>query len=95
MFHRGDWKLLYDSHFKYFKGNICSHWMGHYEVDAVFDNGTVRMVTIDDTHASFIVNGHRLRLYHRPASKDASSNISNKFGLKVVSPNNSSFASSN
>ena len=71
MFQSGDWALLYESCFKYFKGNICTWWMGPYEVNAVFDNGTVRLVTIDDTHTSFIVNGHRLRLYHRLASKDA------------------------
>jgi len=94
VFHKGDWELLYDSHFKDFKGNIFSHWMGPYEIDEVFDNGTVRLVTIDDTHASFIINGHRLRLYHHTGSKDAFiKHLSDKSSLKVVSVENSSSAS--
>ena len=94
MFHRGNWALLYDSRFKYFKGKLCTLWMGPYEVDAVFDNGTVRLVTINDTRVSFIANGHRLRLYHRPASKDAFvKHLSEKSSLKVISAENSSSAS--
>lgn len=30
VFQRGDWALLYDSHFQDIKGNICSRWMGPY-----------------------------------------------------------------
>ena len=37
----------------------------------VFDNGTVRLVTIDDNRIPLLANGHRLRLYHKPISKDA------------------------
>ena len=70
LFHRGDWALLYDSCFKDFRGKLCTRWMGPYKVDVVFDNGIVRLITIDDTHASFVANGHRLRLYHHPISKD-------------------------
>ena len=69
--------------------------MGPYEVDIVFDNGIVRIVTIDDTRASFIENGHRLRLYHHPASKDAFiKHLSEKSGLEVISAENSFSASS-
>ena len=68
--------------------------MGPYEVDAMFENGIVRLVTINDTHASFIVNGNHLRLYHRPDSKDAFiKHLSNKSDLKVVSAESSSSAS--
>ena len=85
VFHRGEWALLYDSHFKDFKGKLCTRWMGPYEVDTIFDNGIVRLVTIDDTRASFIANGNLLRLYHRLSSKDAFiKHISEKSGLKVV-----------
>ena len=89
VFQSGDWALLYDSRFKDFKGNLCSWWMEPYEMNAIFDNGTVRLVTIDDTRTSFIVNGRRLRLYHRPASKDAFiKQLSEKSGLKVISVEN-------
>ena len=71
VFHEGDWALLYDSRFKDFKGQLCTHWMGPYQVDAVFDNGTVRLIAINENKTSFVVNGHRLKLYHRLTSKDA------------------------
>ena len=89
VFQSGDWALLYDSHFKDFKGKLCTWWMGPYEVNVVFNNGIVRLVTIDDTRTSFIVNGHRLRLYHRPASKDDFiKQLSEKSSLKVISVEN-------
>ena len=40
-------------------------------VDRVFDNDTVRLVTIDDNRLPLLANGHRLRLYRKPISKDA------------------------
>ena len=43
--------------------------MGPYKVVTNFDNGSVEIKTIDDSHVSFVVNGHRLRLYHQPTSK--------------------------
>eukprot|EP00253_Pinus_taeda_P008031 PITA_08031 len=89
VFHTGDWAFLYDSHFKDFKGKLCTHWMRPYEVDAMFDNGTVRLVTIDDTRTSFLVNGHRLKLCHPPTSKDAFiKHLYDKSGLMVVGVEN-------
>lgn len=96
MFHKGDLTLLYDYYFKDFKGNIFSPWMGPYEVDIVFYNGIIKLVTIDDTHAYLIVNEHCLRLYHHPDSKDAFiKHVSNKSSLKVASAENSSYESLN
>ena len=43
--------------------------MSPYEVVTTFDNGSVEIKTIDDSKFSFVVNGHRLRLYHQPISK--------------------------
>ena len=43
--------------------------MGPYEVVSTFDNGSVEIKTIDSSQVSFVVNGHRLRLYHQPISK--------------------------
>ena len=94
VFHRGDWALLYDSYFNDIKGKLCTHYMGPYEVDVVFDNGTGRLITIDDIRASFVANGNRLRLYCRPASKDAFiKHLSKKSGLKVINAEKSSYAS--
>ena len=72
IFCEGDWALLYDSRFKRdFKGMLHTRWLGPYLVDKVFDNGIVRLVTIDENHAPLFANGHRLRLYHKPIFKDA------------------------
>ena len=43
--------------------------MGSCEVVTTFDNGSVKIKTIDDSEVYFVVNGHRLRLYHQPTSK--------------------------
>ena len=44
--------------------------MGPYEVVTAFDNGSVEIKTIDDSQTSFVINGHKLRLYHQPISKN-------------------------
>ena len=61
--------MLFDSQFKDFRGKLTTRWLGPYEVEQVFDNGSVRIRTIDDEKVSFLVNGHRLRLYQKPMSK--------------------------
>ena len=43
--------------------------MGPYEVVIAFDNGSVKIKTIDGSQISFVVNGNRFRLYHQPTSK--------------------------
>ena len=43
--------------------------MGPYEVVTTFNNGSVEIKTIDDAPIYFVVNGHRLRLYHKPISR--------------------------
>ena len=64
-----DWALLFDSRYKNFKRKLTPCWMGPYEVVTAFDNGSVEIKTIDDSQTSFVVNGHRLRLYHQPISR--------------------------
>ena len=68
-FNTGYWPLIFDSQFKIFKGKLTTHWMGPHEVVTTFDNGSVKMKTINHSEVSFIVNGHRLRLYHQPTSR--------------------------
>jgi len=62
-FQKGNWALLYDSRFKEFQGKLRTRWLGPYEVDKVFPNGTVRLLTINDSRTPLLVNGHRLCLY--------------------------------
>lgn len=37
-------------------------WLGPYRVEIIFDNGTVKLKTIDDEETTVFTNGHRLRL---------------------------------
>jgi len=69
-FQKGNWALLYDSCFENFQGKLRTRWLGPYEVDVVFPNGIVRLLTIDDSRTPLLVNGYRLRLYQQPVSKE-------------------------
>jgi hypothetical protein len=69
-FHPGDWPLLFDSRFKSFKGKLTTRWLGPYEVDTVYDNGAIKIKTIDDGQVSFVVNGQWLKFYDKPISRE-------------------------
>jgi len=69
-FQEGDWALLFDSKFKDFKGKFQTHWLGPYEIDKIFNNGVVRIKTINEHQNPLIVNGHRLKICHKPLSKE-------------------------
>ncbi len=69
-FQEGDSALLCDSKFKYFKGKFQTHWLEPYENDKVFSNGAVRIKTIDESQNPLNVNGHILKIYHKPLSKE-------------------------
>jgi len=84
-FEEGDWALLFDSRFKHFKGKLTTRWMGPYEIVTVFDNGSVKIKTIDEEQAAFVVNGHRLKVYHKPISKqEFIRTMSQQSGLELV-----------
>jgi len=61
--------LLYDSRYKYFKGNLRTRWPEPYVVERCHDNGLVQIRTIDEEAIPLLVNGHRLKFYKRPLSK--------------------------
>jgi hypothetical protein len=44
--------------------------LGPYEIVTFYDNGAINIKTIGDEQVSFIVNGHQLKRYHRPISKE-------------------------
>jgi len=62
-FQKGNWALLYDSRFENFQGKLRTRWLGPYEIDTIFPNGTGRLLTIDDSRTPLLVNGYRLRPY--------------------------------
>jgi hypothetical protein len=69
-FQPSDWAMLFDSRFKTFKGKLTTQWLGPYEVDIIYDNGALKIKTIDNGEVSFVVNGHRLKFYHKLISKE-------------------------
>ena len=69
-FTQGDWARLFDSRYKDFKGKLTTRWLRPYEVEKSFENGVVRIKTLDEEPISFTVNSHRLKVYTKPLSKD-------------------------
>jgi hypothetical protein len=60
--------------------------LGPYEVDTVYTNVSVKIKTIDENQTSFVVNGHRLKVYHKPLSKeDFIRHVLQNFEMKLVS----------
>ena len=91
-FHPGDWALLFDSKFKNFQGKFQTHWLGPYEVENIFDNGAVRIRTIDEERTPLLVNGHRLQLYQKLLTREEFVKIfQDNSELKMVKKNSSSF----
>ena len=39
-------------------------------METKFENGAVRIKTLDEEPISFTINGHRLKVYTKPLSKD-------------------------
>ncbi|XP_057818206.2 uncharacterized protein LOC131031182 [Cryptomeria japonica] len=68
-FKSGDWALLYDSRYKDSMGKLQTRWLGAYEIVEVFENRAVRLATIDLVRFKLLVNGHRIRLYHKTSTK--------------------------
>ena len=59
--------------------------MGPYEIVTVFYNGSVKIRTIDDEQDTFVVTGHRLKVYHKPISKqEFIRNMSQQSELELV-----------
>lgn len=50
----------------------------------VFENGTVNLVTIDSARTPLFSNGHHLRLYHKPNSRDSFVNIVTNLDLQIT-----------
>lgn len=62
--------MLYDCKFKHVKGKFSTRWLGPYEVEIIFDNGSIKIKAIDNDQTSFLVNGHILKVYDQPLSKE-------------------------
>ena len=61
---------MFDSRFQNFHGKLTTQWLGPYEVVSVLGNGAFKIKTIDEQDVSFLVNGHRLKVYTKPVSRE-------------------------
>lgn len=83
--------MVFDSKFKDFQGKFQTHWIRPYEIEKVFRNGAVRIKTIDEYQTPLIVNGHRLKIYHKPLSKEEFIKIfQDNSAMRMVKKNHSS-----
>ena len=83
--------MLFDSKFTDFQEKFQTHWLGPYEIENVFNNGAVRIRTIDESQTPLLVNGHRLKIYQKPISKEEFIKVfQNNSEMKLVKKNPSS-----
>eukprot|EP00253_Pinus_taeda_P003891 PITA_03891 len=54
---------------KDFKGKLRTRWLGPYAVEKCNENGSVLIWTIDEEAIPMLVNGHRLKIYRKPLSR--------------------------
>jgi hypothetical protein len=69
-FKEGDYALRYDSIFKDFKGKLRTKCWALTILITCYDNGSVKIKTIDEESIPVLVNGYRLNIYNKPLSKD-------------------------
>jgi hypothetical protein len=69
-FKPGDWDLLFDLMFKFFKEKISTRWLGAYVIETIFYNGSVKIKTINVEGISFLVNGNKQRLYEKHSNRE-------------------------
>ena len=66
---KGQRVLLYDSKLYIFPGKLKSRWIGHFAIHQVYSNGVVELLNSNNT-GSFKVNGHLLKPFLEPFSRD-------------------------
>ena len=82
-YQEGDWALLYDSRYKYFKGKLRTRRLGPYVIEKIHDNGSVQIRTIDEEAIPLLVNGYKLKFYKKPLSDQEFINGINKTVMVV------------
>ena len=70
LFKEGYWALFYDSRYTYFKGKFITKWLGPYQINTCYPNGSVKIRTTDEEKIHLLVNRYRLKLYKKPMKKE-------------------------
>ena len=74
---------MYDSRYKDFKGKLRTRWLGPYKVEKFNENGSVLIRTMDEEAIPMLVNGHHLKIYRKPLSRQEFIEIVEKSMLAV------------
>lgn len=64
LFKEGDQVLLCNSKFCTNLGNFILRWLGPYQVEHIYDNGSVQLWEIYGYLLPTLVNGSKFKLYH-------------------------------
>ena len=83
--------MLYDYRYKYFKGKLRTRWLGPYVIEKCHDNGSMQIRTIDAEAIPLLVNGHKLKVYKKPLSKQEfidGDNMGSKITIRGYNDNN-------
>jgi hypothetical protein len=90
-FKEGDWALLFDSKFKDFQAKFTTIGLALMRLHKYMTMAQSNC-KLDDEASSFILNGHRLKLYNKPVSKeDFLHQISEQNEIEVLEKQNHVF----
>ena len=87
-FKEEEWDLLYDSSFKEFQEKLRTRLLRSYQVEIIYDNGSMRIRKIDEYQVPILVNGHRLKLYTKPLTKVEFTKTLKEINLSLIQGKN-------
>ena len=70
----GEYVLLYNSHFRFFAGELLSKWEGPYVMEEVYRYGAIKINNAEGTNPK-VVNGQRIEQYISGTPINVESNI--------------------
>ena len=70
----GEYVLLYNSHFRFFEGELLSKWEGPYVIEEVYRSGAIKINNSEGTNLK-VVNGKRIKHYISGTPINVESNI--------------------
>lgn len=83
-FKEGDSTLLCDSKSKYLKWKFMIRRLGTYVVEKFYNNGSIKIKTIDEEYIPLLVNYFWLEVYKKPSLKDEFKEIVRRHDLNVI-----------
>ena len=79
---------MYDSIFKDFKGKLRTRWQREYQIDACYDNGSLKIRKIYEEELPILVNGYRPKIYNKTLIKEEFTKKNHSQHLNLIETNN-------